>query len=160
MPLPGEPRNPDGVRMFVRFHPAPVKVAARRQDTRVRWTRQEPGTIRRLWRNLAGYVAPAAPFSWTRNGRDTSPAPAAVPITTPLRYLVTTRNVLTVGNQLSRPMKRPALPPRVAHTAPSLVMAGNVGYRPTVRSRVPSFGSRVPALNNLTIPGVPEAVAQ
>jgi hypothetical protein len=68
-------------------------------------------------------------------------------VSTPLRFLIDTRDVLTAGNQRSMPMRRPTIRPTVTQKAPSLVMAGNVGYRPTIRSRVPSFGSRVPALN-------------
>ena len=154
MPVAGLPRNPDGVRDYRRFHRVLLPVAARRQDEVVRSTLQEPGTLRRLWRNLAGYIGGAPPFSWTANAFAADPRPVqGGAVSTPLRYLVDTRNVLTVGNQLSRPMRRPPLPPRIAHPAPALVLAGNVGFRPTIRARVPSFGSRVPTLNSVTVPG-------
>lgn len=130
-----------------RFHRTYEPRYTRDQNRRVRTTDQAPGTIRRLWQNLAGYTGAQAPFSWTRNGREIDEQPRAGQISTPLRYLITTVDILTAGNQRSMPMRRPSIPPRVTHTPPSLVMAGNVGYRPTVRSRVPSFGSRVPTLN-------------
>lgn len=153
MPVPGEPRNPDHVRRFTRFHRNRLLLAGRNQDRRLRSTQQEPGTIRRLWASEAGYQAAMPPFSWTANRFESGPLPPVSAVTTCVRYMISTMNVLTAGNQRSMPFKRPALPPRVAHTPPSLVMAGNVGYRPTVRSRVPSFGSRVPALNSPGIPG-------
>lgn len=140
-----EPRG----RADVRFHRTYQPRYTRDQSRELRHTLQEPGTVRRLWQNLAGYVGTSEPFSWTANGvtADKSPRAGGAPISTPLRYLITTVNTLTAGNQLSQPMRRPSVPPRVTHTAPSLVMAGNVGYRPTIRSRIPSFGSRVPSLN-------------
>ena len=136
-------RRRDGVRFFRTYQPR----YTRDQDRDVRRTVQEPGTIRRLWQNLAAYTGAAPPFSWTDNDFDGTAQPPRAHVSTPLRYLVTTVNTLTAGNQRSAPMRRPQVPPTVAHGAPALVMAGNVGYRPTVRSRIPSFGSRVPALN-------------
>lgn len=133
-----------------RFHRTYQPRFTRQQDRELRATVQNPGTIRRLWQNLAGYVGTSGPFSWTANGNiddRSAPRSSGGPISTPLRYLITTLDVITAGNQRSMPMRRPQVPPRVAHPAPALVMAGNVGYRPTVRSRVPSYGSRVPALN-------------
>lgn len=130
-----------------RFHRNRLLLFTRDQDREVRSTTQVPNvTIRRLWQNLAGYVGTGGPFSWTANSA-AGGATVESHVSTPLRYLVTTVDTLTAGNQRSNPMKRPQIKPRVAHSAPSLVMAGNVGYRPTVRSRIPSFGSRVPALN-------------
>jgi hypothetical protein len=130
-----------------RFHRNRLLLFVRDQDRVLRTTDQAPGTIRRLWQNLAGYVGTGAGFSWTANSPGTGVRKIESHVSTPLRYLVSTVDVLTAGNQRSMPMRRPQVPPRVAHTAPSVVMAGNVGYRPTVRSRIPSFGSRVPALN-------------
>ena len=160
MPVPGEPRNPDGIRRYTRFHRNRLLLLSRHQDRVLRDTVQEPGTIRRFYMPLVGYIGGPPSFSWTANGFTHDPAPPGFSVSASIRYLVSTLNVLTAGNQRSMPFKRPAQPPRVAHTPPSLVMAGNVGYRPTVRTRVPSFGSRVPALNAPgMIPGTEEGVA-
>lgn len=130
------------------FHRNRLLLYVRDQDRVLRTTDQVPSvTIRRLWQNLAGYVGTGAGFSWTANSPGNGKRTIESHVSTPLRYLISTVDTLTAGNQRSMPMRRPQVPPRVAHTAPSVVAAGNVGYRPTVRSRIPSFGSRVPALN-------------
>lgn len=144
----GEPDN--------RFHRNRLLLLTRDQDRQGRTTVQEAGTIRRLWKNAAGFTGAQPPFSWTANGFDSAPSARAAGVSTPLRYLVSTLNTLTAGNQRSMPMRRQPLPPRVKHTPPTLVSAGNVGYRPALRSRVPSFGSRVPPLNASAIPGAEE----
>lgn len=135
-----------------RFHRNRLILAGRDQKLVNRTTVAEPGTIRRFTTMPVNVIGGAPPFSWSANGFDPSTPPQSK-VSNPLRFLITTRNVLTVGNQLSRPMRRPAVPPRVSHTAPSLVMAGNAGYAPVLRVRVPSFGSRIPALNAPGIPG-------
>ena len=140
--------QPPPLRLFNRFRRNRLLLYTREQSRELRRTEQTPGTVRRTWHNMAGYVGAQPPFSFTANGFDYDPRPVSENVSTPYRYLVTTRNILTAGNQLSQPMMRPAIPPVVTHSPPALVMAGNVGYRPTVRSRIPSFGSRVPALNS------------
>lgn len=147
MPVPGEPRNPDHVSSFDRFHRMVVRVAARKLDFEGRTTAQAPGTIRRTWHNQAMLYGGSPAFSWSANRFSTDPAGVDNPRATPLRYLVSTINILTAGNQLSNPMRRSILPPSVRHPGSRLVMAGNVQNRPVLRSRVPSYGSRVPALN-------------
>lgn len=153
MPIAGLPRNPDGIRRFERWHRNRLILAGRDQDRILRETVQEPGTIRRVYMPLVGYIGAGPPFSWSANDFDGSPRVIRSAVSASLRYLVSTLNVLTAGNQRSMPIKRQPIPPRVSHTAPSLVMAGNAGYRPTVRSRVPSYGSRIPALNVAAEPG-------
>lgn len=144
-----EPHKPYERPMFDRFHARTVAVGGRNQNRRVRPTVLLPGTIRRTWHNHAGYTNAhgSKDFSFTANDFSNEPMRPKAIVSTPFRYLITTMLTLTAGNQRSRPMMRPAIPPVVTHSPPRLVMAGNVGYRPTVRSRVPSFGSRVPALN-------------
>lgn len=152
MPIAGVARNPEGLTDFDRFHRNRLLLYTRDQDRRVRGTIAEPGTLRRLWRNIAEYSGAAPPFSWTANRFDGDPVPAGQAVTTPLRYLISTVNVLTAGNLLSNPLARRALNPSVAHPGARLILTGNVANRPTIRTRVPSFGSRVPALNQ-EIPG-------
>lgn len=149
---PTQPVFPGRRKTVERFHRNRLLLFTREQSRELRQTVAEPGTIRRFEQVHAGYIGAAPAFSFTANGFDhDSTLKAGEPLTNTRRFLISTRNVLTAGNQLSQPMRRPAVPPRVLHTPPALVMAGNVGYRPTIRSRVPSFGSRVPALNG---PGV------
>lgn len=123
------------------FHPR----YTRRQDVAIAH-RQEPGTIRRWWRALAGYTGGPPPFSWTRNGFAPEPRVGAA-VTTPEFFALTTTNVLTVGNQLSNPMLRPIVKPRVQYPPAPLTWVGNRQGRPGVRQRIASLGSRVPPLN-------------
>lgn len=147
MPIAGRPRNPEHVKDFVRFHRAANPVQARNLNFEGRTTAQAPGTIRRLWRNQALLFGGSPAFSWSANRFSVDPPGDDSLFATPLRYLITTLNILRAGNQLSRPMRRTILPPSVRHTGSRLVMAGNVQNRPVLRARVPSYGARVPALN-------------
>lgn len=140
---------PERRKQVERFHRTYQPRYVRDQSHVLRTTTQNAGTIRRLWHGLMGYMSAQAAFSWTRNESDIDNGPIDGPISTPLRYLISSLDVVTAGNQRSNPMRRSLVPPRVTHPGPALVMSGNVGYRPTVRSRVPSFGSRVPALNTV-----------
>ncbi len=151
---PTQPAHPGRVKAGERFHTLPLLVMSRDQSRELRHTLAEPGTIRRWEQVHAGYTGAAPAFSWTANGFDVDAQLAGgEPLTNTRRYLISTRNTLTAGNQLSQPMRRPVVPPRTLHSPPALVMAGNAGYSPTIRSRVPSFGSRVPALNGPSIAG-------
>lgn len=153
LPYNGIPPNPDGLTEFTFFHRGTLNLSTRDQSRSGRnGTVQEPGTLRRLWRNLSGHSAGQPAFSWTDNNFDTQ-AKRLSGVSTPLRYLLTSVDVLGAGNQLSNPFARQALNPSVAHRGPRPVLVGNVGYRPTVRTRVPSFGSRVPALNQPIVGG-------
>lgn len=147
LPHNGIPRNPLGLkpdfRHRTRFIPFMVL-----QERQVRTTSQVPGVVRRFWRALARYTGAPRPFSWSGNDFDgSSPRPQGG--TTRLNMLLADRGsaVLHYGNQLSRPMTRPVLQPSVAAAAPRLITNGNVRARPVLRVRVPSYGSRVPALN-------------
>lgn len=147
LPHNGIPRNPLGLQsQFThrrRFIPYVVLESAQ-----VRTTRQVPGVIRRFWRAAARYTGAPRPFSWTDNDFDGS-APNAGDGTTRLNFAFEDVGsaVFHYGNQLSRPMARPTLGPSVAAAAPRLITNGNVRNRPVLRVRIPSFGSRVPALN-------------
>lgn len=144
----GLPRNPLGLapnfRHRVGFTPYVVL-----QETDIRTTSQLPGVVRRFWMAIARYTGAPRPFNWTVNGFDGSSPRTGSDASTRLNWL--TRDfgsaVLHYGNQLSRPMSRPSLAPSVAAAAPRLITNGNVRNRPVLRVRVPSFGSRVPALN-------------
>jgi hypothetical protein len=143
----GVPRNPYGVEGFARFHRNRLLLFTRDQDRVLRVTVANPGTIRRFLMPALRYVGAMGPFSWTENSFSPDAPRGPGGQTNPLRYLISTTDTLTAGNLLSNPMMRPAVPPSVAYPAPPLVLAGNVQGRPTLRQRVPSFGSRIPALN-------------
>ena len=119
------------------------------QQLQLRTTVQVPGVIRRFWRADPRYTGPPQPFSWTDNAFVPGPRFQGAPSTTKLNFRIMSPGsaVLRYGNQLSRPMMRPALTPSVAAAAPRLVTNGNMRNRPVLRMRVPSYGSRIPALN-------------
>jgi hypothetical protein len=127
----------------------------RRQD-RITPTVQEGGTIRRLWRNLAGYnnASGSADFNWTLNEFENLPDTPRSVVTTPLRYLITTVNTLTAGNLLSNPMARSPVVRQRQAPAPPLAWSGNMQHRPVLRNRITSFGSRVPPENSPSRDGV------
>ncbi len=149
MPIAGVPRNPEH-QSSNRFHRLSRVLLEQRLDI-VPAGRAEPGTIRRLIRGLVGYTGAAEPFSWTRNGFSDSSREVCGPVSSPRRFLVSTVNTLTVGNQLSNPMVRPIVVRQRQAPAPPLVQAGNVQGRPTVRNRIRSFGSRVQPLNGPSV---------
>jgi hypothetical protein len=144
MPIAGVPRNPLAQRSN-RFHRNRLILMTRRQDV-VQAGRANPGTIRRLWQNVIGYTGAAPAFSWTRNGFEPE-APVRGQVSSPLRYLISTVDTLTAGNQLSNPMMRPVVIRQPQAPPVPLTWAGNVQGRPTVRNRIRSLGSRVPPLN-------------
>lgn len=143
----GVPRNPYGLVGFARFHRNRLLLFTREQDRGGRLGVANPGTIRRFVMPALRYVGAQGPFSWTENSFSPDAPKGEGGSTNPLRYLISTTDTLTAGNQLSQPMLRPAIPPSVAAPSPPLVLAGNVQGRPTLRQRVPSFGSRIPTLN-------------
>lgn len=148
----GVPRNPYGIAGFVRFHRNRLLLYTRMQDRVLRETVANPGTIRRFVMPALRYVGAQGPFSWTENAFSPDAPRGPGGQSNPLRYLISTTDTTTAGNLRSNPMRRPAVPPSVASPSPPLVLAGNVQGRPTLRQRVPSFGSRIPALNT-QVPG-------
>ncbi len=144
----GVPRNPYGVVGFARFHRNRLLLFTRSQDRVVRITFQNPGTIRRFVMPALRYMGAQGPFSWTGNSFSPDAAHQGAPLSNPKRYLISSTDTTTAGNQLSNPMLRPAVPPSVAAPSPPLVLGGNVQGRPTLRQRTPSFGSRIPSLNS------------
>lgn len=148
----GVPRNPYGIEGFARFHRIFLPRFTRDQSRELRETVANPGTIRRFVMPALRYVGAQGPFSWTGNSFSPDAPKGPGGQSNPLRYLISTIDTLTAGNQLSNPMQRPAIPPTVAYPAPPLILAGNVQGRPTLRQRVPSFGSRIPSLNSI-LPG-------
>lgn len=148
LPNNGIERNPLGLAPNFRHRQSftPFVVL---QETDIRTTQQVPGAVRRFWQAVARYTGAPRTFSVTKNAFDGQAPRGDGTATTKLNW--TSRDmgsaVLHAGNQLSRPMSRPSLTPSVAHAAPRLITNGNVRNRPVLRVRVPSFGSRVPALN-------------
>lgn len=146
----GVPRNPFLAEGFQRFHRLRLLLFTRSQDRELRNTVALPGTIRRFVSPPVAVSTGQPPFSWSKNAADGVAPTRGNPVTNPLRFWISTTDVLTAGNQRSNPMLRPAVPPSVSAPAPPLVLAGNVQNRPVLRQRVPSFGSRIPSLNTVT----------
>jgi hypothetical protein len=164
MPVPG-PRTqygPDpgytnpGREVPTRFNmwgrPAPVAEMGRTpglMEITLRGNVLGAGQIRRLWRQSINFIAAQAPYSWTSStpnpGDPDRPAPGLA-ITRALRYM--TRSVYMgsgIDNTRFYGLHTQVLP-RV-RSKPVTVGAGQVRTRPTVRNRITSFGSRVPAIN-------------
>lgn len=106
-----------------------------------------PGTLRRYVRGLVNVSAGNPSFSWSRNDFDSTRGRVRGAVTAPENYLISTRHVLTVGNQLRGAHSRPFVAPWVNQPIPPLVHVGNAPGRPSVRERILSFGSRVIPLN-------------
>lgn len=114
-------------------------------------TAQLPGVIRRFWRAAPSYTGAPRAFNWTDNAFDASSPGPNGPLSTRLNWRQESpvSGILHYGNQLSRPMSRPMLTPSVAAARPRQRYAGNMARnRPVLRVRIPSYGSRVPALNS------------
>ncbi len=153
-PLPGY-TNPDGEhpdRINLWDRPGPVSSPGRSPATMlhaVRGNRLAPGQIRRLWRPVADMIAAQASFSWTESAPSPGApvqSPGGLSITRALRYMA--RSVYIAGGTDNSRFGalHTAIRPRV-HYKPVSINAGAVRSRPTVRNRLTSFGSRVPALN-------------
>lgn len=152
-PLPGY-TNPDGEHPGNRTNlwgrPAPVSQEGRtpgRMEISTRGNLLGFGQIRRLWRQSVNYIPAQPPYSWTTNSHLSNPLSArGFQITRALRYM--TRSVaLNSGTDNTRfAGLHTVIKPRVA-SKPVTLGAGQVRTRPTVRNRVTSFGSRVPAIN-------------
>lgn len=152
MPVAGVPRNPLG-QTPDRFHSRTWLLLSRRQDHVGRTTTLVPGvTVRVLWRNLVNYLnsGGSADFNWTLNTWENSPDVPRGPVTTSLRYLISTLWTVTAGNQRSMPIVRPPIVRQRQSPAPPLVYAGNLQGRPVLRNRMVSFGSRVPPVNGVS----------
>lgn len=155
----GIPRNPLGlesdftIRHGVRVGDnnanqfAPYSVL---QMLQLRVTSQVPGVVRMFWRATPRYTGAPRILNWTHNSWDAAGPMQGDLSTTRLNYRIDSPLTASLhyGNQLSRPMSRPTLSPSVAAAAPRVVTNGNVRNRPVLRVRIPSFGSRVPALNS------------
>jgi hypothetical protein len=137
------------VTSFTRFQAPPFTPRSRLQQDVLRHTAQRPGTIRRFWRAPIRYVGGAngQELSWTSNELERSNHTQRSFVSNPLEHLISTVNTVYGGNQLSRPMQRPVLVKSTAAAAPRMITNGNVQGRPVLRARIPSYGSRVPALN-------------
>lgn len=156
MPVAGVARNPLHQVPGTRFRRHRLLLMTRNQNGVGRTTVALPGTIRRWWRTPIGFITAkgSSDFSWTRNDFDELPDnrdqygnPIRLQVTGALRFLVSTRDVLTAGNQRSNPIARTVTPPRSFQPAPPLTWVGNKQHRPTIRNRMSSFGSRVPPEN-------------
>jgi hypothetical protein len=107
------------------------------------------GQVRRMWRQSIGYIAAAAPYSWTSNSPRTgvpNQSEAPFQITRTLRYM--TRSLYAeagLDNTRFAGLHTRIIPQ--VRSMPVTLGAGTVKNRPTVRNRMSSFGSRVPALN-------------
>ena len=141
-----QPRNPLG-QSSGRYHRAARPIFSRRQDHEPAGTLLE-GTIRRNIRGFVSFVGGTPPFSWTRNAFDVSGGAPRGAVTSPENFMISTRVVLTVGNQRSNPLARPIYGTWQLQPTPPLVRAGNAPGRPSVRERIVSLGSRVPPLNS------------
>lgn len=146
LPHNGIPRNPLGLQPNFRHRTQFIPYVVL-QQTQIRTTSQVPGVLRRWWRAAARYTGGPRVFSWTGNSFDTAGRPQGGTTRLNLAFEDFGSPVLHYGNQLSRPMSRPALSPSVAAAAPRQITNGNTRYRPVLRVRIPSYGSRVPALN-------------
>lgn len=129
------------------FHRLRWMLWGRNQNLQLMRT-ERPGIVRRWWTGSSCPVGAEPPFSWARNSFDAEGAPMAA-ATSPIRYLVSDRRpAWEGGNQLSNPEARAVVPFMRSDGNPPLIRAGNAPSRPTVRSRLTSFGQRVPPLNN------------
>lgn len=108
-----------------------------------------PGTVRRLWRQVANLTPAQASYSWTDSapapGRPVS-APSGLDVTRTLRYMARSTYAAagTDGTRMSALHTK--IHPRV-HSKPVSIAGGSARSRPTVRNRLTSFGSRVPPIN-------------
>jgi hypothetical protein len=111
------------------------------------------GQIRRLWRQAVDVIPAQSPYSWSTN----SPAPGRPAmdyqlfgITRALRYM--TRSVyIGAGNDGTRYAELHTVVKKSNRHKPVTIGGGQVPGRPTIRNRMTSFGSRVPALNNVVV---------
>lgn len=148
-------RNPEGEqpdRQNQWKRPGPIASTGRSPATMVvsvRGSIQAPGQVRALWRQTVNLISAQAPYSWTASG----PAPDApsfnpgvLMLTRALRYM-TRSTYMGAGIDNTRfGALHTTIKPRV-NSKGVTVGAGAVRNRPTVRNRLTSFGSRVPALN-------------
>lgn len=164
MPVPGprtqwrpDPgyRNPDQEQPDFFNHwlrPGPIWWPGRSPGTMVVTLRGNVlghGQIRRLWRQSVDLIAAQAPFSWSSSapgagGGSSNPGPFH--ITRALRYM--TRSVY-IGSGIDHSrfdaLHSVIYKQNVYKTV--TVGGGQTQNRPTIRNRLTSFGSRVPALN-------------
>ena len=137
--------NPFGQVPFF-FHRIALLLQGRRQDLE-RMRVERPGKVRR-WFTVTTQPVPATPpFSWPRDSFDAQTG-GLVPGCQPIRYLISDNcQGDEGGNQLSNPGARAVTPFIRSAGNPPLIRAGQQQGRPTVRSRLTSFGSRVPPIN-------------
>jgi hypothetical protein len=153
-PIPGYGNpgreQPDRINRWNR--PAPVVQIGKTPNTMtvaMRGNILAPGTVRRMWRQVADMIPAQEPYSWTHS----APAPGrqfrnpgGLGVTTALRYM--TRSIYVAGGTDGTRFSalHTKVEPRV-HSKPVSLNAGGVRNRPTVRNRLTSFGSRVTPLN-------------
>lgn len=154
-PLPGynnpEREAPDRINLWMR--PGPVASPGRSPATMLftlRGNRLAPGQVRRLWRQTVNVIAAQAPYSWTQSApapdrHGTTPGPLGV--TRALRYM-TRSTYAWEGADNSRYAALHTQIEQRTNMKPVTLNAGGVRNRPTIRNRLTSFGSRVPALNS------------
>lgn len=153
-PVPGY-TNPDGqhpTRLNRWDRPPPVAQMGRTPGLMQMSTRGMvlgAGQIRRLWRQSVNLINAQAGYSWSTS----SPSPGrpvvqppAIGVTRALRYM--TRSIYMGSGIDSTRFSglHTRIYPRV-RSKPVTLGAGQVRTRPTVRNRMTSFGSRVPAIN-------------
>ena len=154
MPVPGQPRNPDGETPF-RFHRipgVPLAVAGRSPGTMrtsLRGNVLAYGQVRQLWRQTINYLAAQSPVSWTANtpGRGGPGTNArGFQITRALRYMARSFYVAGGTDNTRLSELHTIVVPRV-RSKQVTVAGGSKRSQPTVRNRLTSFGARVQPIN-------------
>jgi hypothetical protein len=157
VPVPGRPRNPlDQTpdrwreRRHVFVARAGETPALMHLDTRADTV--APGTIRRLYRQAVNFIGAAPPVSVSTQigqaprGSVEKTFVGLVAVTRALRYRASTTYRAAGTDNTRFGAKRPYVATRHAGR-PVTIAAGNQQGRPTIRNRMTSFGSRVPAVN-------------
>lgn len=131
------------------FHRLLRLVAARRFDVTPTERLLAPGFLRRWWmRDPNADIFGSPDFSWSRNNFETHRAVNGVVSTTVGRYMTTASVRHMVGDALVNPLERAAVGFDRHAGQPPAYRAGQKKNNPSVRSRITSFGSRVPPVNN------------
>jgi hypothetical protein len=152
MPVPGQPRNPEG-ELPLRFRSRPhlsIELEGQSpglQDTSLRGSVLALGTIRRLWRQTVAYVPAPPAFSWSGNSPAFSPGVRAAGWTRALRYMARSFYNPSNTDNTRFGARREIVTPG-ARQPRMTITAGAKRSRPTVRNRLTSFGSRVTPLNS------------
>lgn len=131
------------------FHRLVQRVAERRQDLQLERT-ERPGRVREWWQVTDKPSVAMGSFVWPLNSFSTLGGRLAA-FFGPTRYLASDRSDRGDfgGNQLSNPDARAAVQFVRSDGQPPAIRAGQAQGRPTVRSRLTSFGQRVPPTNQV-----------